>query len=325
MNRLMLILLAALLAAPLGCGSQAAAPTSQAKAVDIETQPLLSVVESAARQNSIFQSYTSGATSLLIRNAYRDVLPATEKPVSRWVGVDVELQSWEPSTSPLELQQIELCDADGLRPLSAPMTIQRLTDLGEPASDDDPIFAGQNRFRCLLMYRVPELPAAVILRTQGSPLNETGLRLQSSTVALPKPDIVPVSWFTRPTSDPRYQSCVALVECHHWSRVAKPGRLKLRCLRNEAGVIAEADAFLEANAQGEPSSPLVAEQPFYVSKRWFLVDFWYPTGAIVVDLIGADQSRAPMPKAMTLELAPGTLEELDATPRFELARHRRDP
>jgi hypothetical protein len=300
-------------------------PTVEPTPVEIETKPLLAVVENVARQHSVFQLYTSGSTSLLIRSAYADVLPPTQNPPAHWLGVDVELQSNGQATAQLELPQIELCDERELKSLAMPLAVQRLTDDARAAADDDPAFAGQNHFRCLLLYRVKELPTGVVLKAKGEALNATALKLEKSLFTLPQPVCVPLGWVSRPTSDPRYESCLALVECRGWSRVASPGRLKLRCLKYQMGFTAEPEAFVETDAKGRLLESLTWAQPYYMSQRWFLIDFWYPKGSIVVDLISPDLATAHMPNPQTSPFPEATINAIDAAPRFELSRHRREP
>ena len=79
------------------------------------------------------------------------------------------------------------------------------------------------------------------------------------------------------------------------------------------------------DAQGKVLTVSTIERPFYVERRWFLVDFWIPKGAFAVDLTAPEEATVRLPEKLPLEISEATIQALDAAPRFELARHRREP
>jgi hypothetical protein len=270
------------------------------------------------------QSKTIRGTTIVVHRACSNVrLTDPDAKDQQWVGVDVELQTFSDDFEGLDLREIEVHDGETGQRLAKAATVQRLSDDALPAADDDPIFAGVDKYRGMLVYAVPSETKSVTLYCDGEPLNDTPLPLGACNIVVPQSDIVVLGALRRPADDPTYDAWLVAVECRQWSRMATPGKLALRCLSNNKPWMGEADRFIEVDARQRPIASPTGPQPLYFPHRWFVVEFWCPKGSLLVDLEYNRLTR-PLPTTYELELPEETLSELAKAPRLERARHRRE-
>jgi hypothetical protein len=163
----------------------------------------------------------------------------------------------------------------------------------------------------------------VTLFFEGAPLNADPLLLAPCDIQLPQPSLSLLGIAKKATDSPLYDAYVLTVECHEWSRMATPGALVLRCLVEGRAQTADVDRFIEIDDDRRPMDSAPGDRPLYPRQRWFVVEFWTPADALVVD-VSWDGTPYSLPKENSLDLPPETLEALAAAPRLERARHRRN-
>jgi hypothetical protein len=316
------VLFVAGLAGLKGCGRPQATISEENADSGVEHSTVNPAIADAFRRAADQQSKKIRGTTIVMHRACRDVKPADDGDAERrWIGVDVELQALSDQFEGLDLRQIDIHDGETGASLGQVAAVQRLSDDATPADNDDPIFAGADKFRGMLVYEVPASAKTVTLYHDGEPLNADPLPLVECKVCLPQPKVVPIGIVRQPASESMYDIYLLAIQCDQWSRMQTPSRMKLRCLTDQKSEIADADRWIEINAQKQPIDSAPGDRPLYPPERWFVIEFWCPKGAVLVDFTWEAKSQ-PLPKDSGLDLPTTTLEALANAPRLERARHR---
>jgi hypothetical protein len=305
-----------------GCAREPSPVGEESAAPAVDQSALDPAMADAFRRGANQQSKTIRGTTIVVHRACIGIRRGTDRG-KQWVGVDFELQPLGESFQGLDLRAIEARDGTTGDPLGSATLVQRLTDDAHPADDSDPVFAGANKFRGLLVYQVPRNVRTVTLYYDGEPLHANPLPLGHCHVWLPEPRAEVVAMAKRDTDSPAYSGYLLEIECHHWSRMATPRSLVLRCLANDNATLADPDRFIELDDQGQPLESSPANKPLYPDLRRFLVEFWCPRDAVPVDLVAGDE-KIHLPTTSTASFSQAALEALAVAPRLQHARHRRE-
>ncbi|HWA99589.1 MAG TPA: hypothetical protein VG713_13895 [Pirellulales bacterium] len=323
MSRWLVVGVSTLLIAAVGCARSDNKIDEEHAAPAVDRTALDPAMAEAFRRAAHQQSKTIRGTTIVLHRACENVrMSDPNKPELKWLGVDFELQPLGEGFEGLDLRAIEARDGTTGKLLATVGSVQRLTDDARPADDADPIFAGSDKFRGMLVYEIPKACRTVNLEYHGEALNSQPMHVENCTVRLPNPSLKAVALAKRDVDKPAYLGYLVEIECHDWSRMATPRTLVLRSLAGDATSQADPDRFIELDENRKPCDSTPGNRPFYPDHRWFLVEFWCPRDAVPVDVLAGTEAallptdETPFPRDL--------LEALEQAPRLEQARHRRE-
>ena len=243
---------------------------------------------------------------IVVRRAFNVPPPRTlVKPTGWWIAVDVEVQP-EHSPQGLVFDDLELLDGATGDSYGSAATLQRLAPDGKPADEHDTVFDGLHNYRCLAIYRAPRPCRTIQLRHEHGALIERPIPVDPAGPALPDPFEEPVAVVARGKLSADEDGYLVVLSCSDWPRLKAPEGVELRCVTKTGTAQAPCRAYAEVDEQNHLLKADAMTQPYYVPKRWFVLDFRCPRGSSVVDINLAGRSKA-LPSPSPLELPAETL------------------
>ena len=241
-------------------------------------------------------------------------------PDLKLVAADIELP--DPPGGSFDPDDIDIFDADSGESFGSDPWIQRLTPEGEFVADDDPAVKERRDYRGVFIWAVSRNVRRVNFGYWGEMLFVHPVALSPTGKVVPKPalEVVSIGPFGAVES---YERHLALLHARDWSRTMTPANYTLFAPRGASdGDICGCDAWLEVDGAGRPVDGPASARPYYQKERWFLADFWCPSGRSpeALNLFG---THTPLPKAAPPAVPAATLERLAAADRNRYARHRR--
>jgi hypothetical protein len=245
---------------------------------------------------------------------FNDVGPGSQ-PTTKRIAIEVNFPMALDEPKSLDLDAVHLIDERTKIDYGGRPRVQRLTNQGEPADSQDPIFTGTNNYRCLLVYEVSRNCTHVQLKSGGRLLNVRPLILQPGWPVIPVEHVEPLGLMAAGQSDgdDRY---ALLVACRNWSRVRTPKDLVLHCLTSHKTTAAKIDGYVELGRDLALVQTELATQPLYIPERWFLIAFHCPHGAQPVEVRLGDRS-SNLPVAAELKLSATAFAALSRVARDE--------
>jgi hypothetical protein len=295
-----------------GCGPESTVGEGRV----IEHDPVLApeVLDALKRVGDI-QSHSRTGAAVIVRRAYDDVsAPTLPKPDFKTIAIDVEFQIPAGAVKGLDLDltAIELLDGKSETHYGHGAKVQRLTENGEPAANDDPVFAGKQSYRCLLMYEVPKSTESIRLSYLGEMLTPRPATLAKGCPKIPHERVEALALSKLPEQKGNGQDrYLVLLATFNASRVDSPFGSSLRCLSREGAVPANLAGYVEVDDKYQVVTKRLSSRPFFAEKRLFLAEYRCPLGANVLDLKWHDKPES-LPVPGELELPHSTLAELAA-------------
>jgi hypothetical protein len=250
---------------------------------------------------------------------YAGAWTATLPPGYKLVAADLALPA-SPG-DPLDLDDIEVFDADTGESFGSGPAIQRLTPEGEFVDENDPAVEARKDYRGIFIWAVRREVRRINFGYWGDMLFTRPVDLRPEGRTVPDPSLEVAAIGPNGSTD-GYDRHLGVLHAVDWSRIRTPARHALHATGGgPAGDTCACDRWIEVDAHGRPVDTPVAARPYYARDRWFLAEFWCPAGRRpdALDVFG---DRTALPKAAPPKVDPAARRRLAAAPRNPDARHR---
>lgn len=274
-----------------------AIPVEQTDVDDLPPELREAVRAQAAQQAAGLQG-----ARVELRRAYAYGARASFAPAAgaRLVAVDVSIGL--SGAGAFDPDDVELVDADSDESFGSDPEIHRLTDSGQAAEWEDPVFTDPDRFRMLLVYSAPRATRRVALSYWGSKIGAAAT-IEPSGPTIPLESHVVLSHAAAgPAPLEGYLRHRVLLEARNWSRMTRPDWFTLAYSLAGKEKFADSDHWIEVDDRMRPISDPIERRPLMLPVRRFVIEFWLIEGGKLIAFNELGR-RTPLP-AQPLMLTP---------------------